>query len=137
MLTPQVYVTNAGDGTISVLDSGVTTVQSMLQVDGRLYVADGDAGSVTAFDPSSGEKLQTISVGPNLTGLAVTPDGRYAVTSSSNPENRSVRGGPGEQSDRRRHGDTNTTTGGAGRGAGAGPPAPRSRARTPRRVMAT
>ena len=86
MLTPQVYVTNAGDGTISVLDSGVTTVQSMLQVDGRLYVADGDAGSVTAFDPSSGEKLQTISVGPNLTGLAVTPDGRYVAMSSSNPE---------------------------------------------------
>ncbi|MBV9133763.1 MAG: hypothetical protein JO318_13760, partial [Chloroflexi bacterium] len=97
MLSPQVFVANAGDGTISVLDQGVTTVQSTMQVggrpvgvartvDGRLWVADGDSGSVAAFDPTSGNKLDTIDVGPNLTGLAVTPDGHFLVLSSKDPD---------------------------------------------------
>jgi len=66
MLTPQVYVANAGDGTVTVLDQSVSTVQSTMQVggkpigvarsvDGRLWVADGDTGAVTAFDPTGGD----------------------------------------------------------------------------------
>ena len=56
MLTPQVYVTNAGDCTVSVLDQKLTAVQTTLNVcgrpvgvartvDGRLWVADASAGA--------------------------------------------------------------------------------------------
>ncbi|HEV7666224.1 MAG TPA: hypothetical protein VGQ62_22005, partial [Chloroflexota bacterium] len=97
MLSPQALVANAGDGTVSVVDPQATAVQSTLPVggrpvgvtrtvDGRLWVADGDAGQVTMFDVGSGRTLQTIKVGPGLTGLAATPDGHYLVLSSSTPD---------------------------------------------------
>src|SRR5205823_4707684 len=81
----------------SVLDQKVTTVQSTLKVggrpigvtrtvDGRLWVADGDAGTVAMFDTGSGEKLQTLQIGPQLTALAATPDGHYLVLASSAPD---------------------------------------------------
>src|SRR5438132_4531918 len=97
MVTPQVFVANAGDATVSVLDQKLTAVQSTLgvggtpvgiarTVDGRLWVADADAGSVSMFDVASGVKLQTIPIGPKLTALAATPDGHYLVLASSAPD---------------------------------------------------
>ena len=94
---PQIYVANAGDGSVTVLDQGATTVQSSLHVggrpvgvtrtiDGRLWVADADAGAVVMFNATSGQRLQTIAVGPGLTALAATPDGHYLVLASSDPE---------------------------------------------------
>jgi YVTN family beta-propeller protein len=98
MFPTQVYVANAGDGTISVLDARATSVQSTLKVgghpvgvvrtvDGRVWVADGDAGTVSVFDDTTGRTLQSINVGPHLTGLAATPDGHYLALSSRDPEN--------------------------------------------------
>src|SRR5207248_1738735 len=97
MLTPQVYVANVGAGSVTVLDQKVTTLQTSLKVggrpvgvvrtvDGRLWVADADTGSVSAFDTNSGEKLQTLQVGPDLSALAATPDAHYLVLSSSKPD---------------------------------------------------
>src|SRR5207302_3798203 len=97
MFPTQIYVANAGDGTINVLDSKATGVQSTLKVgghpvgvvrtvDGRVWVADGDAGTVSVFDTSTSQKLLTVPVGPHLTGLAATPDAHYLVLSSSDPD---------------------------------------------------
>jgi WD40 repeat protein len=98
LLSPQIFVTNAGDGTISALDPHATALQATLNVggrpvaatrtiDGRLWYADADAGTVVQFDPESGATIQTLQVGPNPTGLAALPDGRYLVLSSSDPNN--------------------------------------------------
>ncbi len=97
MLAPQVYVSNAGDGTVTVLDEKATTVQKTLQVGGRpvgvvrtidshVWVADADRGSVSMLDPDTGDVLETIAVGPHLTGLSATPDAHYLTLSSSDPE---------------------------------------------------
>ena len=97
MASQQVYVTNAGDGTVTVLDQQASAVQATLSVggrpvgavrtiDGRLWVADGDAGTVVMLDQDSGRTLQTVNVGPNLTGLAATPDGHFLALSSSDAD---------------------------------------------------
>src|SRR5207302_220508 len=97
MLSPGVYIANAGDGTISVLDQKATTVQSTLNVggqpvgvartiDGSLWVADGTSGKVSMFDATGGRLLQAVAVGPQLSGLAATPDGHYLVLASSDPD---------------------------------------------------
>src|SRR5262249_42632597 len=97
MMPPQVFVTNAGDGTVSVLDQAASSVQTTLQVGGRpvgvartvddrLWVADGDSGDVNVFDPESGTKQDSMQVGPKLTALASTPDGRFLVLASSDPQ---------------------------------------------------
>ncbi|HEX8966340.1 MAG TPA: hypothetical protein VF937_00570, partial [Chloroflexota bacterium] len=97
MLTPQVFVANSGDGTVTILDGKAASVQSTLRVggkpvgvartiDGRLWVANGEDGSVSMFDATSGDRLQTVAVGPKLTALASTPDGRYLVLASGDPD---------------------------------------------------
>ena len=96
-MTPQVYVTNAADGSVTVLDQKATSVQATLQVggrpvgvvrtvDGRLWVADADSGNVTAFDATTGDKLDSMQIGPKLTALSATPDGHYLVLASSDPD---------------------------------------------------
>ncbi len=93
---PQVYVTNAGDGSVEIVDPAATAIQANVEVGGRpvgavsalngqLWVADGDAGTVTGIDLSLGQAVDTIQVGPGLTGLSATPDGRYLLASSSDP----------------------------------------------------
>src|SRR5579871_6449305 len=57
----QIYVANAGDGSVSVLDGGGTIIQNTLNVGGqpvgiavvptnRLWITDGEANAVYAFD---------------------------------------------------------------------------------------
>jgi YVTN family beta-propeller protein len=93
---PQVYVTNAGDGSVEIVDPAATAIQANVEVGGRpvgavsalngqLWVADGDAGTVTGINLSSHQAVDTIQVGPGLTGLSATPDGRYLLASSSDP----------------------------------------------------
>jgi DNA-binding beta-propeller fold protein YncE len=86
MLSPQIFVTNACEG-ISVLDPNATSLQNNTlnvggrsiavarTVDGRLWIADGDSGNVLQIDPDSGYTVQSIAVGPNLTGMAARPMG--------------------------------------------------------------
>src|SRR5207249_2806899 len=67
---PEIYVANAGAGTVTVLDQKATTVEATLNVggrpvgvvrtiDGRLWVADGDTGTLLMLDAASGQTLQT------------------------------------------------------------------------------
>ncbi len=64
---PEIYVANAGDGTITVLDDKATTVETTLSVggrpvgvvrtiDGRLWVADGDTGTLSMLDADAGKR---------------------------------------------------------------------------------
>lgn len=113
MLAPQqVSSANAGDGTISVLDENATSVQSTLRIggrpvgvvptiDGRVWVADADSGRVSGLDPAGGEVLQTIAVGPRLTGLRR----RQTAITRRFPQRagaRAVRGGPARGNGRSR-----------------------------------
>ena len=113
MMTPQVYVTNAGDGTVTVLDQKVSGVQSTLSVggrpvgvvrtvDGRLWVADGDSGAVTVFDANTGTKLDSHASRSQSHGYAATPDGHYLVSRLQRSRRGAVRRRPGRQLDRRR-----------------------------------
>jgi hypothetical protein len=92
-----------------VLDQKVTAVESTPKVcgkpagvvpaDGRPWVAPAAAGNVSAFAPNSGETLQSIRLGSNLTVLAATPDVHYVVLASSKPGRRAVRDRPGQHHD--------------------------------------
>src|SRR5690349_20221780 len=97
MQPAHVYVTNAGDGTVSIVDEKATASQSTFEtvghpigavrtIDSHLWVADGVSGNVKMLAPDSGQVLQTIQVGPDLTGLSATPDGHYLALSSSDPD---------------------------------------------------
>jgi YVTN family beta-propeller protein len=91
---PQIYVANAGDGSVSVLDGSATSVQHTITVGGspigvavvptnRLWIVDAGANDVYAFDPASGRSGSPIGVGPGLKAAAATSDGHYLVLASS------------------------------------------------------
>jgi YVTN family beta-propeller protein len=93
----QIFVSNAGDGSVSVLDSAGTTVQNTLGVggqpigmaatrNGHLWIADGTANDVYELDPVSGRAEPPIQVGDGLVSLAATPDAHYLVLASSDPQ---------------------------------------------------
>jgi YVTN family beta-propeller protein len=96
-VTTNAYVSNAGDGTVSIIDMNATSIRANLAVGGRpigvaavpqgdLWLADGDTGTLTEIDPGSDKVQQTVQVGPHLTGLAATPDGHYVLASSGDPD---------------------------------------------------
>ena len=80
-----------------MLDEDASTIMRLLDVggrpvgvaqttDGKLWVADADAGAAVQVDPQSGERLAAIEIGSDLNGLAATRDGHYLVLSSANPD---------------------------------------------------
>jgi DNA-binding beta-propeller fold protein YncE len=91
----RLYIANASAGAVAILDDRATAIQHVLNVgghpigvaqtiDSRLWIAD--SGAVVHVDQDTGKRLESIAVGPNLTGLAATRDGHYLVLSSSDPE---------------------------------------------------
>jgi YVTN family beta-propeller protein len=93
----QIFVANAADGSVSVLDGAGTAVQNTLSVGGqpigiavtprnRLWIADGSANDVYEFDPSTGRGGRSIEVGAGLQSLAATADAHYLVLGSSDPD---------------------------------------------------
>src|SRR5581483_4067552 len=94
--TQQVYVTDAANGTVSVLDSEASDVQTTVitggqpigvvpRSDGLIWVVDAASGAVKLVDPTSAVSQETIPVGPNLIAAAATSDGHYLVIASSDP----------------------------------------------------
>jgi len=88
--TPAAYVANAGDNTVSVLDTTTGTVTSTVPVGGgpqspaaspdgtRVYVPDIASNRVSVIDTGSDTVTATVPVGTSPTAVAVTPDNRRA-----------------------------------------------------------
>jgi YVTN family beta-propeller protein len=87
-LAQNAYITNAGDGTVSVIDTATdTAIGSPISVgnspggvsvapDGStVYVANHGDGTVSAIDTASNTVIATIPVGLSPEGVAITPDG--------------------------------------------------------------
>ena len=93
----KVYVTDAGDGTISVFDAhglrpaGRITVGGMphgLRPSGDgsvIVVADTEAGVLHLVDPATDRVTGSVPVGTGPVQVAVTGDGRFAYTGISDP----------------------------------------------------
>jgi YVTN family beta-propeller protein len=89
-----IYVTNSGDGTVSVIDAKSTEVVKVLPVGSnpvgvavtpdatKAYVANNGDDTVSVIDASS---LSIVSVVQNVvspTGIVITPDGSYAYVTT-------------------------------------------------------
>jgi YVTN family beta-propeller protein len=82
------YITNSGDGTVSVIDTTKNTVVKTIKLgktpfgvavtpDGsKVYIANQGDGTVSVIDAASNKVIATIDVGTNPFGVAVTPDGK-------------------------------------------------------------
>src|SRR5207245_2926922 len=97
---PRVYVANDIDGTVSVIDSGTTTVVTTIPVvnfargevvssDGtRIYVSNftnadtAYPGTVSVINTATNTVIATIPVGNNPTGISITPDGTRVYVSN-------------------------------------------------------
>jgi YVTN family beta-propeller protein len=84
------FVTNEGDGTVSVIDSGKLAELRDVAVGGRpvsiawssqakrAYVAGAREGTIAAVDAASSEPLARIAAGPGLGAIRFAPGGRLA-----------------------------------------------------------
>ncbi|MER7000540.1 hypothetical protein [Streptomyces sp. NPDC000410] len=98
--TSRAYVTNAGAGTVSVIDTVTRSlVGQPLEVGGeptgvaaapggqRLYVADGFNGSVAVVNTGTGKVLKRMpNLGWLLLGLAASPDGSFLYAADAEAE---------------------------------------------------
>ncbi|MDB4902642.1 MAG: beta-propeller fold lactonase family protein [Mucilaginibacter sp.] len=90
------YITNSGDGTVSVIDIATNTVVSTITVgsnptgvsvstdNNRVYVSNQNSNSVSAINTSTNKVISTIPVGTNPTGLVVSPDGSWVYVANLN-----------------------------------------------------
>lgn len=88
------YVTNSGDGTVSVLDAVSNGVVALVQLGGEpvdvavqadgthAYVANKGSNSVDVIDTTTNARVASIPVGKEPIGIAITPDGRGAYVSN-------------------------------------------------------
>jgi YVTN family beta-propeller protein len=82
------YITNSGDGTVSVIDTTKNTVVNTIKVgktpvgvaataDGsKVYITNSGSDTVSVIDAPSNTVIATIKVGTDPFGVAVTPDGK-------------------------------------------------------------
>ncbi|MGW3269814.1 Ig-like domain repeat protein, partial [Streptomyces sp. NPDC001056] len=97
-----VYVTNSGDGTVSVIDTGTQTVTNTITVgsspfgvavtpDGsQVYVANNGDGTVSVIDTATETVTNTITVGSAPVGVAVSPDGTHVYVTNNSDNTVSV-----------------------------------------------
>ncbi len=93
----KVYVTNSGEGTVSVYNAAGLTPAGQIRVDGMphglraaaggsvIVVADTMDGAIDLIDPATDTYLGTVPVGSGPAQVAVTADGKYAYTGISKP----------------------------------------------------
>lgn len=93
----KIYVTNSGDGTVSVyqgadlqqigrIDVGGTPHGLRSAADGSVIViADPVTGTVELIDPGTDQVTGSIAVGSGPAQVAVSSDGRYAYTGTTEP----------------------------------------------------
>lgn len=97
------YVTNNGDGTVSIIDTASNTVVGTITVgsgpfgidvtpDGKFaYVANNGDGTVSVIDTSTNTVVGTpITVGTAPRGLAITPDGTAVYVANEGSQDVSV-----------------------------------------------
>ncbi|HET6278634.1 MAG TPA: beta-propeller fold lactonase family protein, partial [Candidatus Polarisedimenticolia bacterium] len=95
----EVWVTNRGAGTISVIrvqddrlvatfDSGGTfPIRLKFTPDGRqAWVSNGRSNALAVFDAARRTLLKTIEVGAMPVGIQMTPDGRRAFVANTNDD---------------------------------------------------
>ncbi len=74
------------DGASAHIASRITTgagpTQVLLSSDGRAFVSERRAGTVSVYDPRTGRKLCTARVAPDPFAMALSPDGRTLLVTS-------------------------------------------------------
>ena len=93
----KVYVTNSGDGTVSVYNTPDLTPAGRIRLDGMphglrsaaggsvIVVADTMDGAIDLIDPATDTYLGAVPVGTSPAQVAVSADGRYAYTGITEP----------------------------------------------------
>src|SRR5690625_76959 len=93
----RVYVTNAGDATVSVYHAGGLQPAKTIQLTGMphglraapngwlIVVADMPSGALDLIDPADDRRLGSIPVGPEPVQVAVSADGRHAYATVTDP----------------------------------------------------
>lgn len=93
----RVYVTNADDGSVSVYRTPGLELTVRIQLGGMphglrpaasgsvIVVANSMAGAVDLIDPTTDRFLGEVPVGPSPAQVAVSADGRYAYTGTTEP----------------------------------------------------
>jgi YVTN family beta-propeller protein len=93
----KVYVTNSGDGTVSVYQAAGLVPAGLIRVDGMphglrsasggsvIVVADTMDGAVDLIDPATDQYMGSVPVGPGPAQVAVSADGGFAYTGISDP----------------------------------------------------
>jgi YVTN family beta-propeller protein len=92
----EIWVANAGDGTVSIIDTGSKQVRRTLVADintanrlkftpdGKLALISALRGSnVTVIDTATGKTVQKIAVGHGAAGIVMQPDGARAFVACS------------------------------------------------------
>lgn len=99
----EVWVTNRGANTISVIDVASDTIAAAFESGGTMpirvkftpngkeaWVSNARSNAVTVFDAASRKLLATIEVGAVPVGIQMTPDGRRAFVANTNDNKVSV-----------------------------------------------
>ncbi|AEV73404.1 hypothetical protein MycrhN_2836 [Mycolicibacterium rhodesiae NBB3] len=93
----KVYVSNSGDGTVSVYQARGLEATGRIDLGGMphglrpaaggslIVVANTMAGTVDLIDPANDRFLGSVPVGPGPAQVAVTADGRYAYAGITDP----------------------------------------------------
>ncbi|WP_372489518.1 hypothetical protein [Candidatus Mycolicibacterium alkanivorans] len=93
----KVYVTNSGDGTVSVYQAPGLTPAGWITLDGMphglraaaggslIVVANTMDGALDLIDPATDTDVGAVAVGSGPAQVAVSTDGRYAYTGISDP----------------------------------------------------
>lgn len=99
----EVWVTNRGANTISVLDVNTDVVKQSFESGGRMpirvkftpdgkyaWISNAQSNSVSIFDAKTRERVALIEVGAVPVGIQMTPDGKRAFIANTNDNKVSV-----------------------------------------------
>lgn len=91
----KIYIPNAGEGTVSVINSKTREVEKTLKVgetashglgvtpDNKyLFTGDLDGGNIYVVDTVADQIIKTIEVGERTHGIDMSPDGRYVLVAA-------------------------------------------------------